>query len=411
MSENFSYYPPTDSEISECEASIDIKKIEIIDGGIEGRILDTFELLLRGRIEKEVNDVICEELEFLDQIIMSLIEIPADFFIKYSEPLSDERLDVLFPEKNFEIPVESSLLIFPENEIFRFISDWIKSQFGSNDGSETLGMFPNKQELGIDDIIQSNYSIPGAALIDNGILYEDQDMITDIQIVIDEVRIIGLDNVIDFDALSAVGNYTISNHIAWKSLGIELYMTVSIKPSNASNSITEDHSIAEVVEQILIATRIDDIDLNLSIFMALDLNKLTLGKILKIRSFDDFLSCIGDSLYSLEMSGLSVSVAKIDPPVLKGFISDGIDRVVGNLATGIFDIYETLFVSLLPNIFEIGVRDGINNQIESILDDKEGTCQILDYSSSNGFVNFLDLFLAANESLSAGGSGTNPYGE
>lgn len=75
ISQDYSAYPPKDVNINDCNAAIEIGDLDF-DGdglGFIASILNTFEGLLRNRIEGEVDTAVCSELEGLGTLEFILI--------------------------------------------------------------------------------------------------------------------------------------------------------------------------------------------------------------------------------------------------------------------------------------------------------------------------------------------------
>ena len=80
------------------------------------------------------------------------------------------------------------------------------------------------------------------------------------------------------------------------------------------------------------------------------------------------------------------------------------------MTDGIFEIYDTLFINLLPTIYETTVRDMANRDVNETLEGNN-SCKVYDRATASSYVNFFDLFLSETESLVEGGKGNGQYGE
>jgi hypothetical protein len=405
QSQNFSTHPPSESEALYCEASIDIDDIKF-RGGSTSSLLNIIEPDLRDSLEETLNEIACEEAAVLNDAIIDIVNIIGDFLGAYTGEIPDERNDVLLPEKNLEVPANSSIFKFSEEELLFLAVESINSMFGSmtDDISSPLG---SGQDLGINKFLRSTIlsdgyiSLPATALFDNGIILEENGIIY-AKVELHNIRIIGLDTLSEFQPLDIVGNYTLSNHFTWSNLEVEIDTTIIVSPPDKFDPV--------MIESATIRTKLDDIKLHLSFLMALDLGELDLGMILNIGSPEDLMSCAAGALYSLEVSGLSASITNISSPTVSGFNSGGIDHITSNLLNGIFEIYDEIFANLLPTISEIKVRDLINSNINEILEGGS-SCQVFDSAAPNKYVNFFDLFLSETDALLEGGKGNSPYGE
>jgi hypothetical protein len=98
----------------------------------------------------------------------------------------------------------------------------------------------------------------------------------------------------------------------------------------------------------------------------------------------------------VRLSGLSADPQNIDVPKLTGFVSPGLDRVITGAVEAAFDMYSGALANIIPNIFQVTVRDFVNDQfISPFLQGNEATCQH-DSVEVKGFADFPTFFEAGS---------------
>ena len=402
QSPNFSTHPPSESEALYSEASVTIEKIDFSGGGTTA-VLNALESNLKVVLEVTMNEIASNEGDLLNDAMIDIVTGIGDF-VRDTDEVPDERNDILLPEKNLQLPTKSSVANFSEGKMFYFAVEWINSIFGSMTDDISS---PSGQDMGINKFLRSyllsngHLSFPATVLFDDGIIFEEKDLIH-AKIELQNVRIIGLDTLSEFQPLDIVGNYTISNHFTWSYLEIEIDLAIIVSPPDKTDPM--------VIESATFRTKLDDVKLHLSFLIALEIADLKLGMLLNIGDSETLISCFSDALYSLQVSGLSATVTNIDSPTLSGFKSSGIDRITNDVLNGMFEIFGKILINILPTISEMKVRDFINSKIEEILEGGD-SCQVMNGTTPNEYVNFFDLLLPEAESLLEGGNGKSPYGE
>lgn len=426
-STNFDTAPPTGADVAFCTSNLNIYNMEF-RGGIVNWLLDTFQSLVRGVIESRVEAVICKEFSSLGTtFVEDAMAYVQQKISKFLQPLPSERTDPLYAENMLTVPDGINLLNY--KDLDNTIGSWVSDLFGEADK-----MFgdpvedPNSptgtgRDLGINKFLRDNLLDPTdrsfAVNISswnnedfNPVLFESHDILTSTTITVESVKIFGLDTFTTFSPLNAIGRYTLRNTFQWRYLTIELHAKVEIKPSTSSDSILIDPDPTKrIVEYISISTGVDTVYVMASIMLVINqdiLGALELGSLLNI---SNIFPCFVSTIFDMQLSGLNVLVGNIRDPVLAGFISPGIDRLVTEAVETIFVMYEPTFMKAIPAMFQLSVRDLLQKTLvgSSLFDPMLSECSTAN-NDPTGFVDFRDLFLAPDQARFMGGTGLEPYG-
>jgi hypothetical protein len=213
---------------------------------------------------------------------------------------------------------------------------------------------------------------------------------------------------------TAVGQYTLQNTLHLDYVTIELDLEVNIKPSTNEDSIIDvPDPNAGIVENIQVSFGVDDLNAGVAFLLAVDENKLKALEIGALLRSENILACFASVIFDLSLAGFDVSVGSIRDPVLSGFVSPGVDRIVSNAIEFVFLMYEPSFLAALPSIFQGPFRDIIQEEIlaSEFFNPTQGSCTWLnDQSSLDEYIDFRDLFLPPAEAAVLGGRGDEPYG-
>jgi len=219
----------------------------------------------------------------------------------------------------------------------------------------------------------------------------------------------------EFISFTAIGLYTLQNAFHLDFVTVELDLRVSIKPSKKEDSIVEmPNSNAEITEFIQVKFGVDNLNVAAALLIAINEDRFKALEIGSILRSENLLSCFAAVVYELAISGFDVSVGSIRHPMLSGFVSSGIDRVVSSAIEAVFQMYEPVFLRALPSIFQTSFRDIVQEEILAgdLFNPVEGACTWLHQSSSlDEYIDFRDLLLLPSHAAVLGGSGKEPYGD
>jgi hypothetical protein len=423
---------PVTFSVTNCIVNVEISDVNFKDADFASNLIGIFEKPLRDLIETEIEGYACTELStsgvtFLNDDLFLMIDDTLEGYATSVDgtDLFDES--TLFPD-NYDINQALNFREISETQIgtlFNRALSQLDQLLGSGSGND------NDNELGINNVLRSYVLDENGALVVNveqllrmdGINFALHDNFTETNISLEEVRIYGLDSMTKFDPLVITGNYTLRNEFSWELLQIEIDLGVDIQPSSLETSILKDTTDngsdqKGITEDITIKFGAENIDVTASLFALIDveaLGGLTIGSILSLTNTEDYswlLPCITSSIRHLQFTELKLSSEQIQVPTLEGFIDDGLDRIISNIAELAFDMYGNILVEdVLPNVFQNTVKKSVNDQIATILvgdDDSSNACPDYDeISAGDGelYVDFREFF---NSSFS---TTSNEYGE
>lgn len=410
-SNNFDLEPPTSVAVSQCAASVQIDDIDA-SGGFEAFILDAVEGLLRSPIERQVNDVICDEASQLGTLLGDLIQTVDTVIDPLLEAIPGELQDPLYPEKSLNISSQVELidLSSPDTQVLGMVFDFVNEFLGGvvDDIDSPTG---TGQDLAINRIMRNIVLNENRALVLNGTLFgtlfEGEDMLTRSSIAVDSINIYGLDTLTEFIPIQTIGQYTVASSFSWPQLQVGVVLDVEVSPSEAQDSVI-DGGQGTVRELMEVAIGIEGTDIDLAFMFAvgkLNVTDLSFGSFFDLQSI---VSCLTSAIYDIEISNLSVVVENVIPPTLDGFISSGIDEVVSSLSLAFFEMYEATLLNIVSRLFQVEIRKQLNDLIDSAINDAE-KCNYLS-NESDAALNIPDMMLAPADAVSVGGSGTSPYG-
>jgi hypothetical protein len=423
-SNDFARYPPHKSYTESCSATINIGDIDVYGGGVAGSILNTFEGLMRNFVEDQVEGVACTELGDLGTTLLQDALSFADTFLEpYLAPLTGPRADPLHPEKSMVVPSDMRLMNFRTTD--DSIGAWFNSLLTSVD--DLLGarvVDPNSpngsgKDLGVNKIMRDSILEPDRSftmdiekLGFNNVIFEGHDMMSKTVIRLDSVKAYGLDTLKTFDPLVAIGSHTLQSHLLWDTLSLDIALTLEITASSTDDAVIVDANPKTVIEQIVIKVAVDELDVMLSVLLAINQDKLGdlgLGSLLDTTTI---LPCLLNCLHKVEIAGLSVNVKDIINPELIGFISVGLDRIISTAVNALFGMYEPVVKKALPNIFQLLVTDWVNTFLDDFMSDPSNKeCPYSSGANSDAFIDLRDMMAPPNKAFAAGGSGTAQYGD
>jgi len=254
----------------------------------------------------------------LEDLLAQAIMDVASILDELSQPLPPELADPLYPEQLLAPVLEASKLDYID---FAPIIDILDGPL------QALVQLLMDQILGEDGVIILPFPMP---------IIEGVDLV--------EIRLLGF-NDFTFDPFSLIGNYTIQTQYQQKFLGVEMDVAVAF-PDDTT----------EIVE---VKTGVNELALNLSSLLVVE----ALGGI----PWTDpslALSCLLDTFFAFEVSGLSVSSSSLAPIEITGLSEfQGPTSLLNEVSEAIFFMYDDLLIKALNYFFETEVRSTINDAV------------------------------------------------
>jgi len=458
--------PPTKVTMDSCSTEVQIVDIDFENGGFIGWILDAIEALLRDAVENMASEKICDELQtFLEvntkdlleyiageNVLQPFLSTTSSSILEYSQH-EEKFLQKLMIRESYStteaVATSTELLNLREqntstgrwiNELIRKGVDASNERIPAPVGSELrvnqwLRDFVLEQDGAL--VLTSSDGFPGG-----GVLYDGEDLVTETKIVLDRVKLLGLDTLTAFSPLEAVGDFTLETYLAWRYLALELDVTMTVKPSTRPDAMIESttgSSAIPIVEEVKIILGVDGLEAGASLMTALNRtaleNSIELGSLLQSRKAA--IDCLLSTLLDLEFSTLSVEVTNdVLTPVIEGLVSPGLDRLVSQGMDASFLLYEEVLLEAAPAYFQNELRPMLTEKLlhEYILQKENNIGENLSGSASNTnsgrqclkwtaagmysdgqatskTVDFRDLLLPVEESIALGGSGSEIYGD
>ena len=410
---------PTTVQVTSCNPQVQISSLDIEEGSIAVVIFDVVVDLMRDKMEEEAAKFLCDELEQMATNAASdWLQTLDDGLAQYPPSV----VDMLASEEALEVPDSVQLLDFQQEGTVAAMREWVNQVL-----QEAVGYVakPVEDPVTGNTTLNANVLVRQHLLDDGGAyrvdfggdgmpIFDGHDVLTETIIVLEGMDVFGLDTLTTLGALATVGNQTIQSELSMDYLRAELDVSIVIKPSTLSDSLIVDPTSSNVVqERVKIKFGIDNVRASASLTLAIDKDKLGALRLGSLLNTEMVQPCFLSTLFALEVGGLSVEVDDIQPPILEGFVSQGIDRVVSSSVDAAFLVYERTLLQAMPGLFHVTVRDFINRMVATqYLPELDRECPWTNTSASaNGFIDFRDLLLPADEALAAGGSGLQPYGD
>mmetsp|Transcript_16078 Transcript_16078/g.37271 ORF Transcript_16078/g.37271 Transcript_16078/m.37271 type:complete len:2258 (+) Transcript_16078:270-7043(+) len=469
---------PTTVVMNSCTPEVEFVDIDFDNGGFIGWILDAIEVLLRTMMENIASEKICEELQtFLEgnteellkyiageNVLKPYLQTPTTDTTMIVDPLQyeDNFIQKLMIIESSSTTKETSTATSPstttellnlqnqDTSTGRWINQLIKKGVeASNELKSTLVNGIVKEELQVNQwlrdfvledntgaLVLSSSSSSANGFPDDGILYDSEDLVTYTTIVLDRVKLLGLDTLTEFSPLESIGKYTLGTSLAWRYLAFEIDVTMTVRPSTRPDSVIEttaDPLAREIVEKVKMVLGVDGMMVDSSLMIALNQtaleNSVELGSLLK--STETAADCFLSTILDLEFATFSLEVMNaILTPSIQGLVSPGLDRLVSDSMDALFLLYEEILMDAAPNYFQEKLRPLLTQNIlheylllhnESIGDNIYGggknNRKCLPYRISESVeddyktVDFRDLLLPAEEAIALGGSGLASYGD
>jgi hypothetical protein len=237
--------------------------------------------------------------------------------------------------------------------------------------------------------------------------FEVEDFVVEVK----TARVKGLDSFSRFEVLEPVAPQTLQNFVQLDSLAIEVDLHVGFISAN------------EAPREITLSFEVNDINAEIGIFAAFDLEKLgalELGSLLHVRNI---LPCILSTAYGVSIPQMNISVGSFLEPTVEGLMPDTGAAASTSIAA-VVERFRSEIEEAIPLVFGRTVRQVANALLESYRSDL--SCPDPEPTTSAEYVDFRqmflprdstdivrpfgDLLLSGPDSRARGGSGNSRYG-
>jgi hypothetical protein len=402
-SEDFNTKPPFRTVQGECVSFVKVTSLDF-EGDSLSNVFDAVVGPLTSSIEKDLKGIACDELKKMDAdtIDQAVIQRVNGVLEPYQIPLTDEEKDPLSLESNLSLPSDLEALNLQDTDSppSKFINDAI-DLFVDALTVEEGG------DLAVNEFIRSIFLDSDGSLVLtpeqldlNEIVYETHNTFIEMSAIINQIKVIGLDSLSSFNPLQRIGKYTLKSEVSWKTLAVEIDVTIDIKPSSLQDTKLKDSLPEGITDRIKIYSSIDNIDLVASLLLVInekDFDSVTLGLFLRN---EKVLSCLFNFVPFLEISGLDVNPAVLGSleykvsgdPTIAGLAAESLDAM--------YSMYEGILKSSTTAIFQKGIRSAINELIDDIKADSTNTvCNGVDPAAE--YVDFRQFFNADTTTYSS----------
>lgn len=398
------------SSVSRCIMNIEIDDVNFIDPDFASSVMEVFVNPLSTLIEKEVEKFACSTLQTrgVDVLNEDLFTMISDSLMNLANPETTGNGGTLSLEPSADFDASKALNFreiadTPVGNLVETALNQLDQLFGGND-----------EELGINNLLRSYVLNENGAFVltFDGFLkdassFELHDKLTKTLITLEEVRVYGLDSLTKFDPLVVVDDHTLRNEFSWKSLSMEIDLVLDIRSSSLEDAVLKQNvgsAQKGIVEEITIQLGAENIDVLASLFALIDmeaLDGLTIGSVLSLTGGADsswIIPCLMSAVQDLRFDELSILPEQIVVPTLEGFLDDGIDRIISNLAEIAFELYHDYLVEdILPIMMQSTVKTFANDLLAKTLKDRANSsdaCPEIDYnfSGDNQYVDFREFF-------------------
>ena len=339
--------------------------------------------------------------EFTETIIFSgliFIQVSAIIFaLSLTQPDNATTSDPLSEQNRLPSKSPNTALLDFTNlssstigNLVRFSLDTINKQLshvGNAASGEDIGINAKLRSLLLDN--EGSYTIPiknTAASLGN--------------IILEEVRLMGLDTFSSFDGLNPIAPQTLGSHLHLKTLEIQFNFMI------LSNNVTNKKK-----EHVSLALEFAGIDIDLAMFLIVDEMKLKNIQLSSVLNSETLLQCARSAISKIEVTQLSVSVGQMNGMRVDGFISKELKDLVALSSNVLFDAYKSQLAPVIKMFFDTKLRDMLNDNIYEILTKPSAkSCIGFTRKEQHSYIDFRDLLLAHGDAIDLGGSGELPYG-
>lgn len=228
----------------------------------------------------------------------------------------------------------------------------------------------------------------------------------------ESIQISGFDSFQSVDPYTFRGPQTIQSGFKLSELKVKCKVSTKSRPTPVAlqgRRLSENRR-AEMKEDFEIEFGVSDIEVQTTVFFAVDYSKLSNFKMGSLFDIYRVVSCLYQTAAHLELSQIHINVGGISPVEMSGFFDSQTYLTVKRSHQKLLNLFEQDIRDSLPVMTDKFLRPLINNFVKDYIS-KQKECRIYpDTIGDSPFIDLRDLFLSPREALNAGASGSMPYG-
>ena len=283
------------------------------------------------------------------------------------------------------------------------------------EGRKYVGNAAENGELGINNLLSSLLDDDGVLTIS---LEEEASGFPGfeaggVKLEVWEVQLMGMDSFTAFDVFQTVDSYTLKNKIVLERLGCRVKMGLSVEDFTGEQARMLQESGVDLnsLETITASLIFKDVELDISLLMAMDRDLLGSMRLGSILNTDNIFYCLLSTVHDVGLSEFIMNAGDIQEFAVEGFVSNATDASIRSLTNSIFDEYKSTVLNALPAFTAVTVRPILHGILGTLMElGQSGACPDPD-PALDGLVDFRDLFLPVETAtMMAGADGDSPYG-
>lgn len=188
-------------------------------------VLEVFQGLIRGTVERAVGDVACSELSSIGtSLVANMVDLAGENLGAYQGDMGEAVTDPLYLERNLDLPSTLVPLNLQGtegevgrtfNQLLLALDEYLGTSIPDPDGVSLSG-----NDLAVNVMLRSLFLEDRAFVVDPStlgmepLLFEGHDRITQFSISLNQVRVLGLDTFTRFNPFRSIGRHTVQNELS-----------------------------------------------------------------------------------------------------------------------------------------------------------------------------------------------------
>ena len=201
-----------------------------------------------------------------------------------------------------------------------------------------------------------------------------------VEIEVESLKINGLDSFVKFNILESIGNYTFFNELVLDYLGMAADVRIKLTPSADGSGVVVSGG-PPVEEHATLHAGMENATVTLAALLAVaeSIAVLPLGTVASQPT-----GCLMSKVFLANLTYANVTVSGLQHPMLKGFVSEGVDDLFNGIADTAFMLYEEIALKIAPGLIQSKVRTAINDILFGYInDDANVICPPCDKSTTH----------------------------